>query len=115
MENFRDIPREILDKILEYDGRIKRRNGVYMTQITKDDTRYPLLRNIPKKEFYGFSLSVKRGITDNSVYETFVYFRNKHYKNNKIFTIYFIERFEEQSINHYFGKDFLSIEHFILP
>jgi len=41
------FPQEIVHHILEYDGRIKYRNGKYMNQICKDDYRYHLLRIIP--------------------------------------------------------------------
>ena len=37
------FPLEIIHHILQYDGRIKYRNGKYMNQICKDDYRYNLL------------------------------------------------------------------------
>ena len=40
------LPLDIIHRILEYDGRIKYRNGKYMNQICKDDYRYHLLRKI---------------------------------------------------------------------
>jgi len=42
------LPPEIIHRILEYDGRIKYRNGKYMDQIPRDDYRYALLETIPK-------------------------------------------------------------------
>ena len=46
---FEKLPQEIVDKILEYTGKIKLRNGRYMNQISKTDTRYDLLKTIPTK------------------------------------------------------------------
>ena len=44
------LPLEIVHLILEYDGRIKNRNGKYMNQIAQDDDRYLMLQKIP--QFY---------------------------------------------------------------
>jgi hypothetical protein len=42
------LPHEIVHRILEYDGRIKYRNGKYMNQISQDDERYEMLQTLPK-------------------------------------------------------------------
>ena len=43
------LPLEVVHCILEYDGRIKYRNGKFMNQITQDDDRYKmLLKRAPK-------------------------------------------------------------------
>ena len=44
---FDKLPVELIALILEYDGSIKKRNGVYMNQIPKNDTRYDLLKFLP--------------------------------------------------------------------
>ena len=42
------LPLEIVHRILEYDGRIKYRNGKYMNQIAPDDERYKMLQTLPQ-------------------------------------------------------------------
>ena len=46
------LPLEIVYRILEYDGRIKYRNGKYMNQIAQDDIRYEMLKQMPQIEPY---------------------------------------------------------------
>jgi hypothetical protein len=41
------LPQEIVNRILEYDGRIKYRHGKYVNQIAPDDERYKMLLTIP--------------------------------------------------------------------
>ena len=48
--NVPDIPKELLHLILEYDGRIKHRNGEYINTIHKKDTRYDMIIPIIKKK-----------------------------------------------------------------
>jgi hypothetical protein len=40
------IPKDLLDVILEYDGRIKYKNGKYVNIIHKNDERYNILTSI---------------------------------------------------------------------
>ena len=42
------LPLELVNRILEYDGRIKYRYGKYMNQIAPDDDRYKLLLTVPQ-------------------------------------------------------------------
>ena len=46
------IPVEIVHIILEYDGRIKYRNGKYINQITPNDNRYKMLQSMPQIQPY---------------------------------------------------------------
>ena len=48
--NVPDIPKELLDIILEYDGRIKYKKGKYINIIHKRDTRYDIITPIIKKK-----------------------------------------------------------------
>jgi len=43
---FNQLPQDIVRYILSYDDRFKWRNGQCITQIPKNDPRYPLLRTI---------------------------------------------------------------------
>lgn len=38
------FPKELLNIILEYEGRIKYRNGIYIDSINKEDNRYNMLK-----------------------------------------------------------------------
>lgn len=119
-ELFSKTPIDILQLILQFDGSLKKRNGVYMNQIPIQDERYKLLRSIPRKEFFGTSLSERRVFMVNNdiVNETFVHFRNKRDENNKYYTIYFQEQLDPPpyKITHYFTKCFFSnVNSFILP
>lgn len=123
MENLlKKLPKEIIDLIIQYDGRMKYRNGVYMVKIDKNDDRYPLLHNLPKKEFYETSLNYGREvfmINNRILRETFVFFRNKRYENNTYYSIYFEEQLDPPpyKITHRFflGSIFSDHQTFILP
>ena len=119
-ELFSKTPIDILQLILQFDGSLKKRNGVYMNQIPIQDERYKLLRSIPRKEFFGTSLSERRlfMVNNDIVNETFVHFRNKRDENNKYYTIYFQEQLDPPPyiITHRFTKCFFTnIASFVLP
>ena len=44
------IPKELLHIILNYDGRIKYRNGKYMNTLNDDDERYDIIKPIINKK-----------------------------------------------------------------
>jgi len=50
MEEFPYIPKELLNIILEYDGRIKYKNGKYVNRIHKNDERYNIITPIMSKK-----------------------------------------------------------------
>jgi hypothetical protein len=54
----KNLPDEIINAILLYDGTLKRRNGKYMNQIKKEDPRYDLISKIPKKTVFPNTASV---------------------------------------------------------
>lgn len=120
LQIWREIPVDILHLILQFDGRIKKRNGVYINQILVNDERYRLLQTIPKKVFFGTSLNEKRlwMVNNRFVRETFVYFRHKRDENNRYYTIYFEEQLDPPpfTTTHHFSKCFfVSHNSFILP
>ena len=87
------LPKEVINIILEYAGLIKYRNGKYMNQIQRDDTRYHIFTTIPKFKPgfipYGFCNDVKLsngklmywGITWGP-YEKFIQHLYYNVKNN---------------------------------
>jgi len=68
-----NLPHELVNTVLCYAGTIKDRNGKYMSQIHKDDTRYALLRTIPVKHQH------HTRIIDLRCYFINVYFSNKRF------------------------------------
>jgi hypothetical protein len=45
---FSSLPRELLHTILDYDTRIRYRQGKYMNRIPPNDPRYDMLRTVPQ-------------------------------------------------------------------
>ena len=100
---FPDLPVEIIDKILSYNGTIKYRNGKFMNQIVKTDERYHiLLTTIPKYflcEQYGtfgilidFIHPIQEDVKKNSV----EYWRNK----KSLYIFYEYERIEYMYVKY---------------
>jgi hypothetical protein len=68
--SFATLPIELVDCILQYDGRIKYRNGKFMTQIIQNPELARQLNAIPKKNQY---FSGKPDFYWNSVVEFYVF------------------------------------------
>ena len=66
------LPMEIVNEILEYEGRIKYRNGKYINQIHKYDDRYYILLTIQKPFIYPFPIL-------GMLYYSRISFTNKKY------------------------------------
>jgi len=71
----KQLPYDMNMIILEYEGSVKNRNGVFMNQISKNDYRYNILLDIPEKKTirrtYGWDIS----------YDVYVVFRTKPYSS----------------------------------
>lgn len=97
---FSELPVEIIDKILSYNGSIKYRNGKFMNQISKTDQRYHvLLTTIPKYYFceqydtFGILIDFIHPNIVDVKHNSVEYWRNKKslyifYENKKIEYMY---------------------------
>ena len=77
------FPLEIVHRILEYDGRIKYRNGKYMNQIAQDDDRYQMLQPIPKTHSFidNHNFFYMR-VSDSRNRNRIIIHREKHFKSS---------------------------------
>jgi len=64
------LPHDIIHRILEYDGRIKYRNGEYMNQISQEDERYQILKQIPNISPEWSSSIMYMILLENSIFYT---------------------------------------------
>ena len=61
------IPKELLDVILEYDGRIKYKNGKYVNIIHKNDERYNIIKPIIIKKIKKIKSEINISITSSGI------------------------------------------------
>ena len=91
-----NLPLEIVSLILSYEGSIiKERNGKYINQISKTDSRYNMLLSIPKPH-YGIHVIYNDDETISTFYFTNIIFSNTFYME--------ISTFEEDKILYELNK-----------
>ena len=66
----KNLPKELLHLILEYDGRIKYRRGEYINIIHKNDQRYTNLKPLIEHKY-----RIIKNITINKADDSYVEFR----------------------------------------
>ena len=73
------IPKELLDIILEYDGRIKYKNGQYVNIIHQNDERYCMIRPIISKKI---KITKKQTLMDQTGSSGFLFVINFNMSNS---------------------------------
>ena len=85
----KNLPIDVIYKILEYTGKFKIKDGVAVSIIAKDDKRYKLLEDISKikreSEIYSYVLFKKKVVSEN----IYILYNLCSYNYNKRVNIYF--------------------------
>ncbi len=89
------LPDSLIDCILSYDNTLKKRNGLYMNQISKTDPRYNILLSIPKP-YYGVHIIYNDDETISTYYFIDIILSNTFYME--------ISKFEEDKILYELNK-----------
>jgi hypothetical protein len=66
IEKFKNMPRDTLNIILNYNGTIKYRKGIYSNIIPKNDYRYKLVERVVNKKIKILNSTIKDGIKTTS-------------------------------------------------
>ena len=97
------IPNDIVKILLQFDGRIKYRNGRYIDIIAYDDERYAMLDKVVKKKLEVYRDSNKDRPLLFNYFVHYIYFNKFPYIGIKY--VYYVNRFGESQINFIFSKN----------
>ena len=98
------IPNDIVKLLLQFDGRIKYRNGQYVDSIAYDDKRYTMLDEVIKKKLKIYYVdSIKDRPLLFNYFVHYIYFNKFPYIEIKY--VYYVNRFGESQINFIFSKN----------
>ena len=87
---FNKLPIDIVNRVLEYDGSIKYRFGVYMDQINVHDEKYDILKEITNNK-YNIANTIKMYYGLKNPYYMEIYIHNKdNIKFGVIYDYYYI-------------------------
>lgn len=62
------LPKELINIILQYDGRIKYKNGKYINVIHPADTRYTIVTPIIEKKLHIFKTALSMNLSSSNEY-----------------------------------------------
>lgn len=115
MNNFSLLPKEIINKILEYSGGVVYRNGVYIDRLQKSDSRYKLLKTINLPIFGNNMATIQLLNKENGLYINLIYYYGKGVSigcHNITCLTQSIEKFDKKTYKKsYDGKWWATVEY----